>query len=284
MRHLFKIVILAFILHLTPSTLHSTPSTLHPTPSILNSQFSILNSQFSTQVRLGLQTSAGYGTFIEGGAGPMLFHGLEMASQLSLQVEYPEWLWSVDLMIPTGAYAYRVELTTPCAYGLMPQLQLKALKRVKESNNWEFHAGAGVNELFDLRYITPLGNSGVGTSNFISLILLAKETFTTGRWSFHAELGFVPLSIATRPGFSYMANYDRSLSEYVSTHFSGHQWYVTWANALHTETGATLLLHNGNRIGLTYRWNYLTSKISDNAPHRFDHASHLLQLSFLFAL
>ena len=55
--------------------------------------------------------------------------------------------------------------------------------------------------------------------------------------------------------------------------------YLTAFNQVSTSLAASYILPHGNRIGLSYRWHYLTSRTSALAPYRFEQANHAILLT-----
>ena len=91
-------------------------------------------------------------------------------------------------------------------------------------------------------------------------------------------------SLCLRPGFAYLDNFNQDISNPTTNTFDQYQWYLTGLNQVSTELGAFYILPNGNQLGLSYRWRYLTSRTSVLAPYRFEQAGHALLLTLDFAL
>lgn len=127
---------------------------------------------------MGLHTQGGYSTFVEWGAGPVQFHGLEAAPRLSFLVECPRWSHEVGISLPVGAYARGLRMTTPQAYSLAPHFHYRSMRLMADTHHWRCHLGIGLDESFDLRYTTLLGNSGVGSSNLMGLTLWIHAGYT----------------------------------------------------------------------------------------------------------
>ena len=129
------------------------------------------------------------------------------------------------------------------------------------------------------------GNSSEGSSNFAVLNLAVRAEAQLRGWIIRAQAGFTPVALLYRPGFSYISNYDRDAANPVDCAFDQYQLYWAAAAGLATEVGCSRQLPNGNEIGLTYRWQHLTSRTSPDrlaAPHRFDCASHALMIHLMF--
>ena len=73
-----------------------------------------------------------------------------------------------------------------------------------------------------------------------------------------------------------MDNFDQDISNPTTNTFDQYRTYLAAATGVMTDVGATLLLANGNRIGVSYQWGYLTSRTTRRAPHLFECADHAL--------
>lgn len=83
------------------------------------------------------------------------------------------------------------------------------------------------------------------------------------------------------PGFSYMDNYMSDIN-LVNTILSTYQTRSILFAGVSTDIGLYFNLANGNRIGLSYRWDYLTTR--KRAYYRFDNAFHTFAIDFVFKL
>ena len=239
----------------------------------------------TTHVYLGLHGGAGIGVYRDEGLSPLLYRGLEIHPALSLEVQKPSWLFGAAASVDGGAYGLTLSLAGLRAYGGQVSVAFHALRRVAGTGCWTFWAGAGVADLFDIRYNPAFGNSSEGSSNFALLNLAVRAEAQLRGWTIRAQAGFTPVALLYRPGFSYISNYDRDAANPVDCAFDQYQLYWAAAAGLATEVGCSRQLPNGNEFGLSYRWQHLTSRTSPDrlaAPHRFDCASHALIIHLMF--
>lgn len=235
-------------------------------------------------VYLGLQGGFGYGLYRDFGASPLTYRGLELTPGLSVNVERTHWRFKAALGLQGGGYGYRVGLSSMHAYGGQLALDFEALHLLHHSGRWQLWAGSSVGDRGDIRYNTSLGNAGVGFANFVNLNLIGRVEMTLGRWKLHGQMALTPASLLLRPGFAYMDNYDRDISNPVANFLDQYHFYLSAFTAISTDLGIALMLNNGNRLGLSYAWHYMTSRATETpaAPFRFEQAGHalLFQLDF----
>ena len=82
----------------------------------------------------------------------------------------------------------------------------------------------------------------------------------------------------SRTGYDYIGNATINYNDL----FSENETFAKFFPGARTELGLYLNLLNANRIGLSYRWDYLTT--GKKGAHRYDHALHSLNLSFMFRI
>ena len=76
-----------------------------------------------------------------------------------------------------------------------------------------------------------------------------------------------------------MDNYTSSL-DLLSTLFQDYKTNWLAFPGISTDVGIYLNLFNKNKIGLSYRWDYLTTR--NKGSYRFDHAAHTFNVIYLF--
>ena len=84
-----------------------------------------------------------------------------------------------------------------------------------------------------------------------------------------------------RPGFAYMDNYTSSMN-IANTILQDYETFYKWFPGVTTDIGFYFNLLNGNRIGINYRWDYLTTR--HKGIYRFDNAIHSFNLNLMFNL
>ena len=239
----------------------------------------------ATHFWVGLHGGAGIGVYRDEGVSPLLYRGLEIHPALTVEMRQPQWRFEAAASLDGGAYGLSLHIPSLHAFGGQVSVSFRALRRVCAVGCWRFWAGGGFDDLFDLRYNPQFGNSSVGISNFARLNLAARAEAQLRGWLFWGQMGFTPVSVLYRPGYSYISNFDRDAANPVDCTFDQYQLYCAAATGISTEVGFTRQLSNGNEFGLSYRWHHITSRTTAarlTAPHRFDQASHALMIHLLF--
>jgi hypothetical protein len=87
--------------------------------------------------------------------------------------------------------------------------------------------------------------------------------------------------LANRPGFAYVG--DPAINQDLfETLFGTNEVFGKFFPGVNTDLGLYLNLRNGNRIGMNYRWDYVTT--GKKGTYRYDHAIHSFNLSFMFRI
>ena len=225
---------------------------------------------------INLQGGIGYGLYRDLGVSPLTYRGLQLHPGISLLLEKSDWRYEAMFQAAGGAYGLRLGVGYIQAYGGHPRLGFKALHSVYDDSHWHLWVGGSVDDLFDIRYNASLGNASAAFGNFARLNVEGCVEYGLCRWLFHAHLQLNVLSFNMRPGFAYMDNFDQNIASPTANTFDQYGSYLVVATSAKTDVGASLLLANGNRIGLSYQWGYLTSRTSRRAPHLFECADHAL--------
>ena len=237
-------------------------------------------------VLIGLQGGVGYGLYRDLGASPLTYRGLELLPGIAVSVEKPMWRYKAQLGLSGGGYGLAVGFKYMQAYGGQVNVGFETMHKIAEYVPWQLWLGASVDDRADVRYNSVLGNSCVGSSNFFNLNLIGRTEVSVGNWMMHAQLALTPVSLLLRPGFAYMDNYDHEISNPLADYLKQYRWYISGATIAVTDLGATLRLKNGNRIGVSYRWHYMTSRatVGTAAPYVFEQAGHALLFHMGFKL
>ncbi len=236
---------------------------------------------------LGIQGGVGYGLYRDFGASPLTYRGLELLPGIHVAVQKPLWRYETHLVLSAGGYGPQTGIAHLQAFGGQALVGFEAMRSLLEYGRWQLWAGASLDDRFDFRYNSALDNSSVGASNFINLNLIGRAEMRLGQWLLHGQLALSPVSVLLRPGFAYMDNYDHEISNPLADFMEQYRWYLAGATIAATDLGATLLLPNGNRVGLSYRWHYMTSRTTADqvtAPYAFEQAGHALLLELGFKL
>ena len=180
-------------------------------------------------------------------------------------------------MLETGGTSFDIDNKTDFLYRFYDS----------KRNRLHLWVGGGLQTYYDIKEIPSMMNAATGVSAFENLCAegMLSYDFAFIRGGGHNLLtayGKLTLPLAglvIRPGYAYMDNY----SSDINVANTVLQEYVTYGKllpGLSTDIGLFFNLLNGNRIGLSYRWDYLTTGKQD--VYRFDNALHSLNLNFLF--
>lgn len=161
------------------------------------------------------------------------------------------------------------------------------LYRCYEYKDLRVWAGGATQAYMDIKYYPQLMNASVGGSIFfnlhatgmVQLDFLPFFDFNHNLFSIYGKLSLPLLGSVTRPGFAYMDNYTSSLN-LMNSFFQDYQTDFMAFPGVSTDVGIFLNLLNKNKIGLTYRWDYLTTR--HTGCYRFDHAAHTFNIVYLF--
>lgn len=128
----------------------------------------------ATHVWVGLHGGAGVGVYRDEGLSPLLYRGLEIHPALTVEIRQPLWRFNVAASIDGGAYGYTLSLAGLHAFGGQLSVAFQTLRRIAAIDSWTLWAGAGIDDLFDIRYNPSFGNSSEGSSNFARLNLAVR--------------------------------------------------------------------------------------------------------------
>ena len=167
-------------------------------------------------------------------------------------------------------------------------LNFEFLYRYKESsdNRFRFYTGAALEGFGELKSIPELQNASTSASifgnlcdvNMVQWDLCANKAQNHYWLTAYGKLTLPLVGYASRPGFSYInANMDMSVIDIL---FAGHESFAKFFPGCNTDFGLWLNLKNRNRIGLNYRWDYLST--GKKGIWRYDNSYHTLNLSFVF--
>lgn len=157
------------------------------------------------------------------------------------------------------------------------------------SNSFHLWVGGDIQTYMDIKENTDLMNASMGLTLFENLCLtsMVRYDFASIRGGTHKLLSahgklVLPLAgIAVRPGFAYIDNYTGSLNS-IENLLSNYEAFPKMFSGICTDIGLTFNLLNGNRIGMSYRWDYLST--GHKGSSRFDNAIHSINLNFWFKL
>ncbi len=166
------------------------------------------------------------------------------------------------------------------------EMEAEYLYRFHQARDLHLWVGGAFSEYFSVNYAPQLMNAALGYSNFVNWKAVgmvqydfAKYNRTHNLLSAYAKLSLPLFGFDERPGFAYIDNYTESLNT-SATQTNTRDSFTILFPGVGTDVGIFLNLLNNNKIGLSYRWNYLTTR--HLGSYRFDHATHSLNLTYLF--
>lgn len=163
-------------------------------------------------------------------------------------------------------------------------LSAEFLYRCTVVKRWSFWAGSTLQGFMDIKEIPALMNATSSVSSFGNLFAtgmvecpFAFNSDNTHHWlTASGKLSLPIVGVVNRPGYAYIGN--PTINE--DAWLGDNETFAKFFPGVSTELGLYLNLRNDNRIGLSYRWDYLTTgKIR---AYRYDNALHSINLSFMF--
>lgn len=220
------------------------------------------------------------------GAAPMTMFGIGASTQLGVTAEWRRCHLQSESRGLFGLLIHPFE-----GYNIDAQERLEFLYRVHDGKRNRFHLWTGGSLQADafFKILPSLGNASTSTSIFGNLCAegMAQFDFAFIRGGSHNLLTaygklIVPLGgFVSRPGFAFMDNYTSDLS-LTNTILSSYETSGILFPGVSTDIGLKFNLLNGNKIGISYRWDYLTTR--NTGSYRFDNAFHTFTLDFMFKL
>ena len=236
-----------------------------------------------SQVWLGLNAGAGYASFRDMGVSPVSYYGLGAGMGYKVNIELARWSLQPWQTASFGLYEDAVEpMLNFSTYGIGSHMGFTALHTVWNTDHWLLMAGGTLSNYFGFKLNPNMFNASYGISDFASLALAGKICFDLGRHDgdqrnyrlrFYDQLSIAPVSLALRPGFSYVDNFTGT-NDQVAAILSSYELSAVPFAEWHNELGASFVMGNGNRLGLAYRWSYLTTH--NSGAWRYDEATHYL--------
>lgn len=220
------------------------------------------------------------------GAAPMSMLGVGINIQTGVTVEWRRCHIQNETRLIGGF------LFEPLSgYNFDAQMHLEFLYRFRDSNRNRFHlwAGGSLQEDAFFRIIPALNNASTSTAVFLNLNgeCMAQYDFAFIKNGTHNLLTaygklILPIAgLAERPGYSFMDNYTSEIA-LSNTILSSYETTGILFPGVSTDLGLRFNLLNGNKIGLSYRWDYLTSR--NTGYYRFDNAFHSFTIDLMFKL
>ena len=260
------------------------------TPSKTNGDKPMVPLTYSPQqanVPLWIDLSIGshYADCYDVSTVPFAYHGVGRDYGVGFNIE-----WGRCHLRP-GFRMINSTLANPAGNATDYDFSTEFLYRVYDNNSNRLHlwAGATLGGFVDIKSIPSLQNAATTISIFGNLGAtgLMQYDFAIDKSKNHPwlttyfKLNMPLYGIANRPNFAYVGN-PAINQELTETLFGCKETFGKFFLGVNTDLGLYLNLLNGNRIGLTYRWDYLTT--GKKGTYRYDNAIHSFNLSFMFRI
>lgn len=155
-----------------------------------------------------------------------------------------------------------------------------------QSNRFHFYTGGALESYGEIKTVPDLQNAANCISYFGNLcdVNMVQWDFAfnkakTHHWlTAYGKLTLPIVGVVNRPGYSYVS--DAQGLNIFQRLFAGHESFTKFFPGCSTDFGLWLNLKNNNRIGLSYRWDYLSTGKKD--IWRYDNSYHSLNLTFMF--
>lgn len=166
---------------------------------------------------------------------------------------------------------------------------IEYLYRFYNVGDWHFWAGGALSNYVSVNYSPSLMNAALGYSLFLFngtaegavQYDFAKYGGDHNMLTVYAKLGLPLFSFVSRPGFAYIDNATGYLTGNEPPE-SNRELLPMGFPGISTDIGLFVNLLNNNKIGVSYRWDYLTTR--HKGIYRFDHANHSFNLTYMFNL
>ena len=236
-------------------------------------------------VWLDAGVGAGVADVYDKGVVPMSMWGLGVGGQLGVTVEWRR------CHIRPGLRYFNNMLKDPSGTAIGLDFSTEFLYRFVDGAQNRFHlwAGGTLQGFMDVKNIPSLQNAATSLSLFgnVGATAMVQYDFAFNPDKNHNWLSVyfklnVPLcGTASRPGYAYIGN--PAINENpVETLLGEKEVFGKFFPGLNTDLGLYLNLLNGNRIGFSYRWDYLST--GKKGTYRYDNALHSVNVSFMFRL
>ena len=220
------------------------------------------------------------------GASPLPYFGvgLNVHPGISLLINNVSYSWIKF----KGLGNITVSNVQTQAFDFGIELDMGSLYRFYDAGDLHLWAGGGLINYIDINYSSQLMNAALGYSylNHLNAECLVQYDFAKygGSHNFLTTYGKLSLplfGLASRPGFAYIDNATGHLMGNEQAE-SNREAFVIGFPGVSTDIGLFVNLLNNNKIGVSYCWDYLTTR--HKGIYRFDHANHSFNLTFMFNL
>lgn len=244
----------------------------------------MLGANMYAQKSFNLFMSMGLGSIDNYDAGTVPYHIKGAAQATDWGMNYT---WGRNQIQIDGRY-FKSTLKTLEGTNLAIDANVEYLYRCidSESNRFHFHTGGALKGYGEIKTVPALQNAAACLSIFgdIASVSMCEYDFAFNKAKTHAwltaygKLGIPIYGFAARPGYAYV--YDGQGQDIIDRLFGGYEAFGTFFPGCYTDFGLWLNLHNGNRLGLNYRWDYIST--GNAGTWRYDNAYHTVNLTFIF--
>ena len=260
------------------------------TPSNTNGEKPMVPMTYSPQqarvpIWLDLSVGTNYADCYDVSTVPFKYLGLGVNGEMGLNIEWgrchirPAFRMISNLFAEPSGSAQDFDFSTEFLYRVYDD----------KSNRLHLWAGGTLDGFVDIKSIPSLQNAATCVSLFGNLGAtgLLQYDFAFNKSKNHPWLTTyfklnLPLhGLANRPGFAYVG--DPAINQDLfETLFGTNEVFGKFFPGVNTDLGLYLNVRNGNRIGMNYRWDYVTT--GKKGTYRYDHAIHSFNLSFMFRI
>lgn len=232
---------------------------------------------------LDLSVGANYAECFDKGTIPFRYTGFGANVQGGVTIEWERCRVNVE------GQGFYTSLTSVSGTAYNVSLSAEFLYHCAIVKRFSFWAGGTLQGFMDNKEIPALMNASSSISLFGNLCAtgLVEYPFAyihEGMYNLrnlltaYAKLSLPLVGAVNRPGFAYIGNPTINNDDWLE----GSETFAKFFSGAATELGLFLNLPNDNRIGLAYRWNYLST--GKKGTYRYDNALHSLNLSFMFRI
>lgn len=219
------------------------------------------------------------------GASPLPYAGLGLCVNSGASLLWDRSYVSLNLR-GLGNVAISNAMSEAFDFGI--ELDPECLYRFYDAGDFSMWAGAAFPLYIQVNYAPQLMNAALGYTVFSTFNAegMAQYDFSTydgahKLFTAYAKMSLPLFGVAGRPGFAYIDNYTGSLNT-TETVSSNRESFFILVPGISTDLGLYVNLLNNNKIGVSYRWDYLTTR--NHGSYRFDHANHSFNVTYMFNL
>ena len=222
------------------------------------------------------------------GASPLQYFGVGANIHSGVTVAWNRYLVQAE-MRALGNLVFNRNISLSYAFGIDGRAEFLCRCLSYQNNQLHLWFGGALQSYIDIKDYPQLMNASVGYSSFLNLhgTGMIQYDFAPmhdneyNLFSIYGKISLPLIGMVSRPGFAYMDNYTANINT-VNTLLQDYISCPILFPGVSTDIGFMVNLLNSNRIGLSYRWDYLTSR--HTGEYRFDHAAHSFNVTFMFNL